>query len=320
MIQSLLKTAKELESFALENEHKCNNLTKLLHPAYESYKIQPPILPGKKPLDHYHLKYTPPEELHPPWGKRVQLALEKISNSSTMKSREAVHLVTTAFQRQDDEEMSARLSRKNLQVMERLNQVQEYKRGLLTTLRISYGRFPYATRAAKEFHSVTEKCNNKLHVSLCVPLLTTTVLLASPKTGYTNTTATCVVTSYQIFINIPSIPLLGFLSHAKHFLFSIKDEITVWEMDKQPHGRLYFGDGFNPNGVRISVEGEERMSFVPEVGAKRFLMFLQMVREGTCRSQMEEDGNGYTDDIIEQQMKGPSDMISPDDYSLALTL
>ena len=57
-----------------------------------------------------------------------------------MEAHEAVHLVITALQLQGDEEMTARLSRKNREVMDRLNQVQEYKRGLLTSLRLAYAR------------------------------------------------------------------------------------------------------------------------------------------------------------------------------------
>mmetsp|Transcript_56759 Transcript_56759/g.67994 ORF Transcript_56759/g.67994 Transcript_56759/m.67994 type:complete len:579 (+) Transcript_56759:220-1956(+) len=318
MITSLLKTARDLESFALENEHKCNNLTKLLHVAFNSYDIEPPILPEKKPLSAYPLKYDPPDELHPPWGKRVQSALEKISNSS-FKASDAVRLVNSAFQRQDDEEMTARLSRKNSQVMERLHQVQEYKRGLLATLRLAYGRFPRATRAAKEFLSITKRINNTADVRDCIPLLTTSVLLATPKSGYTNTTATCVVTSDQIFINIPSIPLLGFLSHAKHFLFSTHDDIQVWEMDKKFHGRLYIGDGMNPDGVRICVNGEERMSFVPEVGAKRFKLFVEMVLEGT-KSCDKEDGDVFEEGEDVATFKSQVNTMPMDDFSLALMM
>jgi hypothetical protein len=53
----------------------------------------------------------------------------------------AVSSVVAAFQRQDDEEQSARLGRKNLQVMDRLAKMQAHKKNLLLKLASEYGRY-----------------------------------------------------------------------------------------------------------------------------------------------------------------------------------
>ena len=49
-------------------------------------------------------------------------------------------MVLEAFQRQDDEELAARLQRKNLQIMDRLSKMQALKRESVIILRDSYGR------------------------------------------------------------------------------------------------------------------------------------------------------------------------------------
>ena len=56
------------------------------------------------------------------------------------RSRDAVALVVCAFSKQDDEEQSARLERKNIQVMDRLAKMQAHKRVSILTIRDSYGR------------------------------------------------------------------------------------------------------------------------------------------------------------------------------------
>ena len=45
-----------------------------------------------------------------------------------------------AFQKQEDEELSARLGRKNVQVMDRLAKMQAHKRESIVTIRDAYGR------------------------------------------------------------------------------------------------------------------------------------------------------------------------------------
>jgi len=56
------------------------------------------------------------------------------------RATRSVAQVVSAFQRQDDEEQSARLGRKNLQVMDRLAKMQAHRRHLLAKLASEYGR------------------------------------------------------------------------------------------------------------------------------------------------------------------------------------
>ena len=56
------------------------------------------------------------------------------------RANKAVSMVLEAFQRQDDEELAARLQRKNLQIMDRLSKMQALKRESVIIIRDSYGR------------------------------------------------------------------------------------------------------------------------------------------------------------------------------------
>ena len=68
----------------------------------------------------------------------------EISSTSTnkktdfYKATDAVSMVSSAFQRQFDEEQSARLGRKNLQVMDRLAKMLAHKRSCISTIRDAY--------------------------------------------------------------------------------------------------------------------------------------------------------------------------------------
>lgn len=61
-------------------------------------------------------------------------------------------------------------------------------------------------------------------------------------------------------------------------LFSIHDKIETWAMDKIHHGVLHLGGSHNPDGIKIFVDDTVIISFVPEIGSKRFLTFVDMVR------------------------------------------
>ena len=95
------------------------------------------------------------EESCPPWGQKVVEALNRVTadsstansgpitsqeNNEFQEARKAVTAVLAAFQKQEDEELSARLGRKNVQVMDRLAKMQAHKRESIVTIRDSYGR------------------------------------------------------------------------------------------------------------------------------------------------------------------------------------
>jgi hypothetical protein len=119
----------------------------------------------------------------PPWGQKVIEALNLIAAKSSSnkngieeqmnklavqstpndafshsetefsKAKDAVYMILTAFQKQEDEELSARVGRKNCQVMDRLAKMQAYKRESIMTIRGSYGINTLATKAADKFHT-----------------------------------------------------------------------------------------------------------------------------------------------------------------------
>jgi hypothetical protein len=64
---------------------------------------------------------------------------ESAPKSGFVTAPEAVSLVAMAFQKQDDKEQSARLGRKNVQVMDRLAKMQNHKRTSIIAIRDSYG-------------------------------------------------------------------------------------------------------------------------------------------------------------------------------------
>jgi hypothetical protein len=159
MIRSLLKSAAELEQYARESEYACASLIQTLRPTFELYQLSPPALPQALPLTAYPLDFTPPQVSCPPWGMKVMEALNRVAAMTTEANKvvsqtqdehvaaclssfqleqECVELVIFAFQRQDDEEMSARLGRKNVQVMDRLAKMQAHKRDSIRTIRDSY--------------------------------------------------------------------------------------------------------------------------------------------------------------------------------------
>ena len=56
-------------------------------------------------------------------------------------ARSAVQSVVSAFCIQDDEELAARVARKNLQVMDRMIKMQGMKRRVVSSIRDSYERY-----------------------------------------------------------------------------------------------------------------------------------------------------------------------------------
>ena len=179
MILSLLKMASELEGYAREAEYATANLVQILRTSFGDYGMLEPPLPQPLPLLAYPLDFEPPEQSCPPWGAKVVEALNRVAASSSKgegsaiepsdvavrrapgasastagerAARDAVALVAAAFQKQADDEQTARIGRKNLQVMDRLAKMQAHKRRCILALRESYGDNALASRAADELH------------------------------------------------------------------------------------------------------------------------------------------------------------------------
>jgi len=199
-------------------------------------------------------------------------------------ARDAVSMVVNAFQQQDDEEQTARLERKNVQVMDRLAKMQAHKRACVITIRDSYGINLLATKAADEFHSKASTAtatpnqttqSNTLNqqpspspsLEAChqVPLLKCGVLL-------NGSTGTCYITAYEILFITQLIPLLG---EIKYHLVSLQEIELV----------LLHDDG----GVRGAKQNNKKKSIIPFVPAG--LSVQKKIRNGVGVSSSNNHNN-----------------------------
>lgn len=305
MISSLLKSAQELEVFARESEYLCAKLIKALEPTFVAYDEEPPQLPKAVPVSEYPLDFTPHEEISPPWGQKVIEALNllaaSVSNSAStdkklpqddattvfQKAQKAVFLVFSAFQKQCDEELSARIGRKNLQVMDRLAKMQAYKRQSIMNIRAAYGINLIATEAADKFHEYvveymtslsesisTQRPFERLPASEQVPLLTCRVLLHG-------TSGTCYISYKEILI--VSQGLVG----AHHIHHAFLTDIFVRVQSNGKKSRL------NPMPSVLEIvrkkDGEELFSFRPSIGAHVMQDFIKTVVDVSSQNQAEID-------------------------------
>jgi len=187
---------------------------------------------------------TPPTKNRFPIQTNESVSIKK--NNQFQCSQDAVALVVSAFSKQDDEEQSARLGRKNVQVMDRLAKMQAHKRASTLIIRDSYGSNNLSTNAADEFHANaneaivhtratsnnTSLINNKLSCKSNdldgdffassteslgpkdqVPLLRCGILLGG-------STGVCYVTAHQILFVTQLIPILG---GSQYHLFPITE-------------------------------------------------------------------------------------------------
>jgi hypothetical protein len=200
MIVQLLKRASDLEEFAREAEYRCANLISLLQSVFETYGVAPPGLPRPVPLTAYPLRFLTHQATCPPWGIRVMESLNEVqawtsdaglnepvlmpgstqpidAKKSLDMAQQAVKLVYLSFQKQDDEEQSARLDRKNAQVMDRLAKMQAHQRASVETLE----------------NSVEDSD---------VPILKWGVMVGSA-------TGTCVITANHLLFVTQLIPVIG---------------------------------------------------------------------------------------------------------------
>eukprot|EP00977_Amphora_coffeiformis_P022379 scaffold10856_cov229-Amphora_coffeaeformis.AAC.30 len=294
MVMQLLKSASELEEYARQSEYACANMISLLRATFEAYEVDPPALPEPVPLTSYPLDFVPPQTECPPWGRRVMEALNHVqaASSSTIKggnemdhlftgempsnqldvasaadslkrAEEAVAMVFTAFQQQDDEEKGARLARKNVQVMDRLSKMEEHQRNSILIL--SKSNSPKAELAANEVFAKTKIRE--------IPLIKWTVMVGS-------STGTCWVTAKHIIFSTQLIPILG--STTRHVFDWGK--ILVSKSETTP-------SLLNPLSCLIHIQsvdsGETLYSFRPSVGGARLHSFLTIVQT-TARSLSRE--------------------------------
>lgn len=263
MIQQLLKGAGELEEFAREAEYACANMIALLKPTFQMYGIPETPLPQPVSLNDYSLDFTPPQVACPPWGLSVQSALSQIQTwagedsegeSSLVRADNAVNLVFNALQMQDDEEQTARLDRKNRQVMDRLAAMQAHEKAMIDDIEAE--ATVKAILAANDFEAVAKVRQ--------VPLVTWSFFPGTTGTG------SCTVTSQYILFSTRRIPVIG---GTKTELFALKD--VEFEVSAEKTSLL------NPFSSSIRVlnrQQKEVFSFRPSMGAVRLKSFLDRLK------------------------------------------
>jgi len=272
MVVQLLKSASDLEEYAREAEYACANMISMLKPTFEAYGVPEPNLPQPIALTNYPLHFTAPQVLCPPWGIKVQHALNEIQTwgddidlanaQSFQRAEQAVHLVLEAFQKQDDEEQSARLERKNLQVMDRLAAMQAHEKAMVDALSRSLETSGKAAKAANEF---LVKAGVRQ-----VPLIKWSIVA----TG-TSGAGSCIVTSHHVMFSTQLIPVLGGTTVK---IFALHDvEFSVREETPSL---------LNPLPTVVTVKdksaGTEVYSFRPSMGGgARLKSFLDRLKDNS---------------------------------------
>lgn len=282
MVLSLLRSASELEQFARESEYACANLIQVLKPCVELYDCEPPTLPQPLPLTAYPLDYTPHQELCPPWGQKVLEAMNEVTaissdsdgDQSYNRAERAVQLVLDAFQRQHDEEQSARLGRKNLQVMDRLAKMQAHKQASIEIMQASYPTSKYAQTAAAEFHKFAKKACSDMPETEQVPLFKCSILVGS-------STGSVYITATQLMCVTQLIPLVG---GNKVLLLDLEGlEFCALEASSSLLNPL-------PAGISVRRGGEECVMFRPSYPAARLKVFLEIVQAQESRPPEQKMG------------------------------
>jgi hypothetical protein len=277
MIVQLMRSAGELEEFAREAELACANMITLLKPTFRAYEVDAPSLPTPKLLTAYQLDFVVSKES---FGTKVQHALNEIqawtaeaskvdsifqssieprtladSRESVEMAERAVHLVLEAFHKQHDEEQSARLIRKNSQVMDRLSKMQAHQKLSIQTLENCSSWSPKAAKAAKNF-------GLRSGGSKEVPLLKLSIVVG-------RSTGICSVTANRILFSTQLIPVVGGYTTT---IFELKDvEFHLKESSTSILNPL-------PSVISIHQNGREVYSFRPSIAGARLKSFLDVVK------------------------------------------
>lgn len=204
------------------------------------------------------------------------------SENEFQRAREAVALVITAFRKQFDEELSAKIGWRNCHVMDRLAKSQSYMSKSITSVKGSYGKNTLATKAADKFHAYARDCaradmesqkDSQLKIKILpasdqVPLLSCRVIVGGLG-------AMCYVTYHQLLLVSKRLP---FVRGSSFSLVLLKDiEIEVKISSKKSRLNLV------PSMVVVKNknDGKEICSFRPATGAHLFKDFVDIVKKYT---------------------------------------
>jgi hypothetical protein len=176
-----------------------------------------------------------------------------------------VQIVVAAFQKQDDEEQSARLDRKNVQVMDRLAKMQSHQQRSIQTLQNCYAVSERALLAANKFHAQSGVRE--------VPLLKWSIVVG-------RSTGTCTITAHHVLFVTQLIPVLG------------GNQTTVFNLDDvefQLETSASAASILNPLPavVRVVQNGRSVYSFRPSMGAAQLKSILDVVKSAAVQAPLE---------------------------------
>jgi hypothetical protein len=289
MTAQLIKSASELEQYAREAELACANMITLLKPTFAVYGVEAPQLPKPKQLTEYPFDFVPSQVSCPPWGVKVQHALNEIqawtgdanrsdapnsqifpvtysakyADDSIEMANAAVKLILEAFQKQDDDEQSARLGRKNIQVMDRLAMMQAHELSTIQTIQNCYNISEKALQAALTFQN---QCGIRE-----VPLLKWTIVVG-------RSTGTCTITANHILFVTKLIPVWG---GNNAVVFNVDDIDLIMEDNESTTTTI-----LNPLPTIINVKQNRRTvyAFRPSTSAARLTSFFNVVKGAASRT------------------------------------
>ena len=162
-------------------------------------------------------------------------------------------------QQQDDDEQSARLQRKNVQVLDRLAKMQAHQKLLIQILENSLRHSTAAAQAA-------EALQQKTGIWGEVPLLKWSIVTGRATTG------TCIVTAQHVAFVTQLIPMIGMGNSVSVFAF---DEV---EFAVTGESRIVSLLNPLPTVITVTKQGQEVYRFRPSIGGARLKSFLDGVR------------------------------------------
>jgi hypothetical protein len=250
------------------------------------YGIPPLGLPNtSKSLQDYPLDYTLPQVACPPWGSLVSQALNHVQSKTPTNEIDAtlaVKIVYDAFVRQDDEEQSARLGRKNSQIIDRLATLQRHQRALVQNIRDAHVYSDKAAHEAAAFLKKAQKAFNAGQPGFPRVLQPEVPLLSFRISQGASTSGTCFISASQILFVTTFIPLVG---GSRSMLFDLLE--IDFQVDESVPATLL--NPF-PNTMNVVITSSKQVAFRfrPTVSPIRLFKFLKVIQSFANEEQPSE--------------------------------
>ncbi len=248
------------------------------------------LIAAKSPSIHSGFHDVSPRKLDSSSDATIGATTPKSARSKSkfQGAKDAVNMVFTAFQKQEDEELSARIGRKNCQVMDRLAKMQAFTREAMVAIRSSYGVNISATKAANKVHNYVKELANAPssdEIDSCpssseqVPLLTCRIICGG-------SSGICYVTYHELLLVTQNIPLVG----GNYFTHVVLNDVTM-EVQAGAGKKSRLNPIPSMLVVRRKSNNDELFSFRPSTGAHLFKDFIDTIAEVKSESPEAVDFN-----------------------------